>query len=333
MADSSGANDISEDARLLGMDDSMASRQRVHAAQLAAGANFPRPPPLYPAFDEAGRARALAERAAHELNRQLHDAAAAGDVVKLREAIAAGADVEARMRFYPLGHFSGTPLCSVVSADRVHADRAEKGRTACVRALLDAGASASAAVVFSHHIQEMPAFAALHDAAGMGLDTISRLLLDAGADLNAGVEMDSRMTPLNVAAEDSRHRLVVLFLSRGATTDGCAEDLQEFSPGYLSRIARAGSFANYQKQQRAKLMAMLAPKFSHLLPPKLTSHVITFWAILGGNSCRRVILCDSKALGACSLCSFVVVLGLVGGARGGDTALRPSHRRRADSTS
>ena len=198
---------------------------------------------------------------------------------------------------------------------------------------LDAGASASAAVVFSHHIQERPAFAALHDAAGMGLDTISRLLLDAGADLNAGVEMDSRMTPLNVAAEDSRHRLVVLFLSRGATTDGCAEDLQEFSPGYLSRIARAGSFANYQKQQRAKLMAMLAPKFSHLLPPKLTSHVITFWAILGGNSCRRVILCDSKALGACSLCSFVVVLGLVGGARGGDTALRPSHRRRADSTS
>ena len=63
--------------------------------------------------------------------------------------------------------------------------------------------------------------------------------------------------------------------------DECTAALEEYSPGYLTRIERAGSFAKYQKQQRAKLMAMLAPKFSHLLPPELVSHVITFWGHLG----------------------------------------------------
>jgi hypothetical protein len=57
--------------------------------------------------------------------------------------------------------------------------------------------------------------------------------------------------------------------------------LDQLSPGYHSRISSAGSFANYQKQQRARLMAMLAPKMSHLLPPELVSHVITFWGHLG----------------------------------------------------
>ena len=37
----------------------------------------------------------------------------------------------------------------------------------------------------------------------------------------------------------------------------------------------------FSEQQRAKLMALLAPKMDHLLPPELVSHVITFWAHLG----------------------------------------------------
>ena len=85
----------------------------------------------------------LAEESREELNQLLHDAALAGDVVRLREAIAAGADVEAIRRE---GSFTMTPLSSVVHRlaeieDKVFS-RAEKGRTACVRALLDAGASA-----------------------------------------------------------------------------------------------------------------------------------------------------------------------------------------------
>jgi len=45
---------------------SAATQQRVHAAQLAAGASFPRPRPPWPVDDEAGLARALAEDAVLE---------------------------------------------------------------------------------------------------------------------------------------------------------------------------------------------------------------------------------------------------------------------------
>ena len=217
-----------------------------------------------------------AEESREELNQRLHDAALAGDVVKLREAIAAGADVDARLPSHEVGYKSQTPLCAVVCAAEINRNRAEKGRTACVRALLDAGASASAAVILRDN--EEPGYTAMHDAAWAGLDTICRLLLDAGADLTAICDGNG-FTPLRYAAIHRHHRLVVLLLSRGATTDG--SPLDQISPGYHSRISSAGSFANYQKQQRATLMAMLAPKFTHLLPPELVSHVITFWGHLG----------------------------------------------------
>ena len=223
----------------------------------------------------------MADSSREELNQLLHDAAEAGDVVKLRELIAAGADVDARLPFKTNGGhgMNWTPLCCVVSASKVKLNRREKGRTACVRALLDAGASASAAVVLYDN-DERPSYTAMHDAAYSGLDTICRLLLDAGAALNARDHDDT--PPLQYAVIHKHHRTVVLFLSRGATTDGETGNFEEYhSPGYLERIERAGSFANYQKQQRAKLMALLAPKMDHLLPPELVSHVITFWGHLG----------------------------------------------------
>ena len=215
-----------------------------------------------------------------ELNQRLHDAALAGDVVKLRKAIAAGADVDARLPSHEVGYKSQPPLCAVVCASEVNRNRAEKGRTACVRALLDAGASASAAVILRDN--EEPGYTAMHDAAWAGLDTICRLLLDAGADLTAICDGNG-FTPLRYAAIHRHHRLVVLLLSRGETTDMCTAELDNISPGYRSRISSAGGFANYQKQQRAKIMAMLAPKMDHLLPPELVSHVITFWGHLGWN--------------------------------------------------
>ena len=213
-----------------------------------------------------------------DANELLHEACKAGDVEKLRDAIAAGADVDARLPHYEQPHYSSqTPLCAVVCEPEVKRDRAEKGRTACVRALLDAGASASAAVVFDNN--DEPGYTALHDAAYSGFDTICRLLLDAGAELNA--RCYAEIMPLQYAATHKHHRTVVLFLSRGATIDGCEDELWKISQWYHSRISSAGSFANYQKQQRAKLMAMLAPKMDHLLPPELVSHVITFWGHLG----------------------------------------------------
>ena len=209
-----------------------------------------------------------------DANELLLEACRAGDVEKLRGAIAAGADVEAK---WTRGETTATPLCAVVSPE-ARKDRAEEGRTACVRALLDAGASASAAVVVNYNDERLT-HTAMHDAAFSGFATICRLLLDAGAELNA--QCYAETTPLQYAAGSRHHRTVVLLLSRGATIDGCEGELWQISQWYHSRIMRAGGFANYQKQQRAKLMAMLAPKMDHLLPPELVSHVITFWGHLG----------------------------------------------------
>ena len=222
----------------------------------------------------------MADSSSGDPDELLLEACKAGDVKKLREAIAAGADVDARLT-WEYSYKSRTPLCAVVSATEVERDLAEESRTACVRALLDAGASASAAVVL-YDDEERPSYTAMHDAAYSGLDTICRLLLDAGAALNTRDFDDT--TPLQYAAGNGHHRTAVLLLSRGAVAEeGKYDQFLQFSPGYLSRIERAGSFANYQKQQRAKLMAMLAPKMSHLLPPELVSHVITFWGHLGWN--------------------------------------------------
>ena len=222
----------------------------------------------------------FAARHQESLNNILHDAAEAGDVVRLRQAIAAGADVNARIGRETAGwrNHRLTALCSAVLAGKVHGNRAEEGRTACVRALLAAGAAASDALVFWEG-DEIPSYAALHDAAYGGLARISRLLLDAGVDVN--IRSAGDQTPLHWAALMGQHRVVVLFLSRGAATDKSTDSLEHYSPGYLTRIEQAGGFANYQKQQRAKLMAMLAPKMDHLLPPELVSHVITFWGHLG----------------------------------------------------
>ena len=217
----------------------------------------------------------MADSSSGDPNELLLEACKAGDVEKLREAIAAGADVEAK--WTGGSRERGTPLCAVVSPE-ARKDRAEEGRTACVRALLDAGASASAAVVVNYNDERLT-HTAMHDAAFSGFATICRLLLDAGAELNARDLCDT--PPLEFAVIHKHHRTVVLFLSRGAATDKSTDSLEHYSPGYLTRIEQAGGFANYQKQQRAKLMAMLAPKMDHLLPPELVSHVITFWGHLG----------------------------------------------------
>ena len=203
-------------------------------------------------------------------NAELHHAAAAGDVVRLRAALAAGADVDARMTVRDV---SKTPLGSVVApGDKV----SEDDRTACVRALLLAGASPSEPITHPGGGRWMP----LHEAAALGLYTVCRLLLDAGADVN--VRDGRECTPLHYAAarqEKRNQKLIALLLSRGAV-DGPSVDPGSRSP-YLQKVRAAGSFANYAKQHRAKLVATLAPKFAHVLPPELVSVVITFWAPVG----------------------------------------------------
>ena len=118
----------------------------------------------------------------------------------------------------------------------------------------------------------------LHEAAFLGLYTVCRLLLDAGADVNVqSVDDIHNDTPLHCAAVLNRNQKVIaLLLSRGAVDSPSVDP----SP-YLQKIRAAGGFANYAKQHRTKLVAMLAPKFAHMLPPELVSVVITFWAPVG----------------------------------------------------
>ena len=123
---------------------------------------------------------------------------------------------------------------------------------------------------------------ALHEAAYLGLYTVCRLLLDAGADVNVRSTDSLNDTPLHCAAALNRRgnqKVTALFLSRGAV-DSPSVDPRSGSP-YLQKVRAAGSFATYEKQHRVKLVAMLAPKFAHLLPPELVSVVITFWAPVG----------------------------------------------------
>ena len=224
---------------------------------------------------EAGSGATANAPAQSSLDDELHAAAKSGDVVRLREALAAGADVDARRT----DSYTRTPLARVVDPQKSISD---ERRTACARALLLAGASPSAPIE-SHGGRScwMP----LHDAAFLGLYTVCRLLLDAGADADAGADVNVQSnrsvndTPLHYAANREHQKVIALFLSRGAVDGPHVDQLERSS--YLQKVRAAGGFSKYERQHRAMLVASYTPKFSHLLPPELVSVVISFWAHVG----------------------------------------------------
>ena len=223
---------------------------------------------------EAGSGATANAPAQSSLDDELHAAAKSGDVVRLREALAAGADVDARRT--DSYSYTKTPLARVVDPQNSISD---ERRTACVRALLLAGASPSTPITHPGGGCWMP----LHDAAFLGLYTVCRLLLDAGANVDAGVKVLSNMsmndTPLHYAANREHQKVIALFLSRGAVDGPHVDQLERSS--YLQKVRAAGGFSNYERQHRAMLVARYTPKFSHLLPPELVSVVISFWAHVG----------------------------------------------------
>ena len=121
-----------------------------------------------------------------------------------------------------------------------------------------------------------------------GRDRILAMLIEAGGSVNTGNGL-SLLVPV---ISQGLTRTYPYFLQAGAVIP-TGDELDRFSayrPGcyghnqlqdpYLQKVLSAGSFANYAKAHRARLLAILAPKFPHL-PKEMVSVVIGFWAHVG----------------------------------------------------
>ncbi|NJM91910.1 MAG: c-type cytochrome [Rhodospirillaceae bacterium] len=117
----------------------------------------------------------------------LHDAAKAGDVAKIEQLLAEGADINQSTGL-------ATPL--------VYAIR--EGHPDAAKLLIERGADVNASTNFG---------APLHAAAGQGLATTAALLLERGADPNA---RSKELTPLHIAARDGSLEVAVVLLDHGA---------------------------------------------------------------------------------------------------------------------
>jgi ankyrin repeat protein len=141
--------------------------------------------------------RVAAETLARGVELNLFDAAALGDVERLRECIAAEPSI--------VNEWSADGFTALHFA-------AFLGGAASVRMLLDAGSDFSA--VARNDMQVQP----LHSATALGDVDACRALLDAGADPNA--EQQGGFRPLDEALINDNAPLAALLRERGAQVSG-----------------------------------------------------------------------------------------------------------------
>jgi ankyrin repeat protein len=133
------------------------------------------------------------DRVTRALDRELYEAAEAGDIDGINEMLAAGANVNAAISG------DGSPLIAA----------ARRGSLDVARLLLDRGADPNLGV----DGDGSPLIAA----AERGDMAMAQLLLDRGANPNTGVQGDGG--PLIAAAGEGRVAMIELLLSRGAEID------------------------------------------------------------------------------------------------------------------
>jgi ankyrin repeat protein len=141
---------------------------------------------------------------------ELHDAAQKGDIVKVRQLLEQGMDVNAR------DNYKDTPLHEAV--DRANTDVA--------KLLIEKGADVNAR---GHH-QKTP----LHKAAIRANTDVAKLLIEKGADVNA--RDNSQWTPLDHAAVVGNTDVAKLLIERGADVN--AKDEGQATP--LHNAANCG---------------------------------------------------------------------------------------------
>ena len=203
----------------------------------------------------------------------LHAAAALGDVDAVRRMLAESVLPDEAFRGAGPGS-SCTPLnlCCASELGDI------RDREACVAALLKAGADPN----------NCSPFGPMYHAQRFGRERILAMLIEAGGSVNTGNGL-SLLVPV---ISQGLTRTYPYFLQAGAVIP-TGDELDRFSayrPGcyghnqlqdpYLQKVLSAGSFANYAKAHRARLLAILAPKFPHL-PKEMVSVVIDFWAHVG----------------------------------------------------
>ena len=270
------------------------------------------------------------------------------DLPALRRAIAAGEDVNQRddQGFTALHH-----LCAEWR-DNILNEALARTRVACVLELIDAGADVN--MRDRHDKYPSPP---LTDAVRLGIPEVVSALINAGADVNMGLPEDSSapgLTPLHTAAIFGCAESVRLLLAAGADVDAVShggvfyhgmqtEESQETpldaairerslgdaaedapsesdatrtfahllragaripthprfpSPPYLSAVAAAGGYARYERAHCERLAEIFMPKPDtgkgrrrskrrrsplHSLPAEVIHHIVSIWADVGGH--------------------------------------------------
>ena len=121
---------------------------------------------------------------------ELHDAAKADDLAKVKQLLEQGADVNAR------DIYQRTPLHSAACF----------GNTAVTALLIEKGADV--------HARDKSQRTPLHYAADCGNTAVAALLIEKGADVNA--RDNYQKTPLHLAARDGKTDIAKLFIEKGA---------------------------------------------------------------------------------------------------------------------
>jgi ankyrin repeat protein len=179
---------------------------------------------------------------------ELHDAARAGDLVKVRQLLEQGVNINIR------GNHQYTPL---------H-EAAESGHSEVVKLLLEKGADVNAKTEY----RQTP----LHRAAGWGRTEVADLLIQRGADLNARDWVQD--TPLHVAAEKGKREVAALLIRGGADVnarnDSQSTPLHKAASGYSSTATEVAALliekgANLNaRDHNQDSPVMVAEKFKRL---------------------------------------------------------------------
>ena len=185
----------------------------------------------------------------------LHYAARTGDLKRLRKELAAGVDVD-------------TPYRESTTA--LH-DAAHNGQTACLKALLAAGASV-------HDVSP------LIDASLFGHAACVRALIAAGSDVNRK-DLEGK-TPFSRALWHGRPRVLKILLRAGADVD--TRDMLRLNRNadawaLVDQIRADGGWANYVARHLPTTFASIVFKATHgELPAPLPLEIAAFLVPPGG---------------------------------------------------